>query len=163
MKMVPNHPISAPITEKDIADIERTYRLKLPDDYRQFLLTTNGGHSRDYLDEEGLIIDKDYPEDTVSVKDFLGWNDPISACSINYWMGEYGDELIGDAADTLLIGYAHETGFFVLKCTENNQEVYYWDDCREFEFSSDEANAYWVADSFTEFIEKLGGLELVED
>lgn len=136
------------INKNIIEDFQKTYNLKLPKDYSDFLLEFNG------------IIPQD--ETTIYVEDLKTDIEPDSLyglginekwLNIDFWMQKYHSEL---PENSLIIGCDLLNGIFVLDCNEEDGGVFYWDAAFYFPSSEDGANAYWVADSFSEFRSKLG-------
>lgn len=133
-------------TEKKIIDLEQKYKLTLPEDYKNFLLSKNGGIvEKDETNEvsvedidEKIIIDVLYGIETSNEK-----------ANIDYWMNMLSEDLL---ENTVIIGDDLIQGLILIICSEENAGVYYWDDSYHFESSDDTANTYWIADSFTDFI-----------
>lgn len=73
--------------------------------------------------------------------------------NIMFWMSKFDGELLEDA---IIIGDDILHGFFVMICDGENQGVYYWDDSYHFEYSDDENNMYWIADTFGSFMKLIG-------
>ena len=73
-------------------------------------------------------------------------------------MRDYGDEI---PQNSVIIGHECYGSYLVLECDGENAGVWFWDDCWEYEATNEKKNTYFVAKSFTEFINLLGGkLEL---
>ena len=135
--------------------LEREFNLHLPADYRQFLLEVGGGVAdEDKYNEirvEGL-------NDAISVAVLYSIGNQPAHCSIEKAMRDYGDEI---PPNSVIIGIECYDGYLVLECDGRNAGVWFWDDCWEYEATSEENIVYPVADSFTAFINRVGGkLEL---
>lgn len=137
-------------TEEKIISLEQKYNLALPEDYKKFLLSYNGGIvEKDSSNEisvedidEKIVIDVLYGIDTDNEKS-----------NIDYWMDNLSEDLL---ENTVIIGDDLIQGLILIICGGENEGVYYWDDSYHFENSDDEMNTYWIADNFTEFIEMFG-------
>ena len=136
-------------TNKQIAELESKYHLKLPEDYKRFLMETDGG--RAVLAESNAI---EIPDLGVSVHAdiFFGCNINIKEVNLFFWMDRLQEDIL---EQVLLIGDSIEHGFFVINCGDEEPGVYYWDDTYALEGSNDAYNTFWIADTFTELLEKL--------
>lgn len=141
-------------TKDAIARLEEKFSLKLPEDYKNFLVETNGGVV-DGEKTKGIVLSEEYGENLeVNVDVFFGVDTEENATNIDYWMEQ--DYLEDDILEnTVLIGDTYQHGFIVLICEGEDKGVYYWDDTYTFEQSSDEGNMYWIADTFTEMLEMM--------
>lgn len=140
-----------PLSDSEIDRMEKEFHISLPGDYRMFLKETGGG-----------VVEKDNANryiipginEEISVDVLFGADEEIDDSStIFYWMHEYQDELLRGA---LIIGDDLMQGFLVLICDGDDKGVYYWDDAYHFVSSDDENNMYKIADSFQDFIERIG-------
>jgi hypothetical protein len=136
-------------TPKAILLLEQKYNIKLPQDYIEFLLKYNGGDVT--LDDESGIYVKDLQED-IHVDVLFGINTGYDNANIETWMIDYSNEL---PSDTIIIGDSYEHGFILILCSGKDAGIYYWDDTRHFKCSSDEKNAYFIADTITEFTKNI--------
>lgn len=133
-----------------IDNIERQLKVSLPEEYKSFLRTVGGGvvekdkHNQIILTEinEKIVLDVLYGDD----KRYENGN-------IMFWMSKFDGELLEDA---IIIGDDSLHGFIVMICDGENQGVYYWDDSYHFEYSDDENNMYWIADTFGDFMNLIG-------
>lgn len=145
------------ISEEDLVKFEESHAMKLPEDYRKFLLETNGGipsdenncfnYIRRDIRKEGFI-------DTVMIRNFLGLNQEI------YDLGKVHHNLnqkLPDGraiklpeclaiADSIFVH--HNLGISLLE--EKYGEVWLWDD-----FEPDYEDAWLIANNFTEFLSLL--------
>jgi hypothetical protein len=77
-----------PVTEKRLADLERELGVKLPAQYRQFLLKFNGGMpSPDVVDIEGM---NDSPTD---VQEFFGIDASDESSDLRWIKQEFSDRV----------------------------------------------------------------------
>ena len=144
------------IPPEKIAALEEQYDFHLPQDYRDFLLSVGGGVA-DVLDEENSIPLEEL-HDELDVAILYGIGNTQDDCTIEYFMEKYGDEIW---EHSVLIGDTQGGSFYVLMCEGEDTGVWFWDDCWEYEATNEKKNTYFVAKSFTEFINLLGGkLEL---
>jgi|AGTN01.2.fsa_nt_gi SMI1 / KNR4 family. len=134
---------------EQIREIEAAYNLKLPKDYIDFLLEYNGGAIEKDEDCEVYI---DSLHNSIHVDVLFGINTVYENANINNWMTLFKDDIL---KGTLIIGDSIEHGFIVLVCTEKDLGICYWDHTYEFTCSNDESNTYFIADTFTEFINHI--------
>ena len=135
-------------TEQDMVAFEQQIGFALPDDYRRFLLETNGV---DVLDQTFFVKDLDQE---VMLHVLFGLNNPTSrGLTIPYWLKEYGDEI---DPYTLIIGKDAGGRFLLYTVAGEDTGIYYWDHNDSFPQSKDGGgNTYFVADTFTEFRDSL--------
>lgn len=143
------------VTKKQIAKLEKKYSLTLPSAYKDFLISVGGGCVE--LNEENSIFIPDIQE-RVAVAVLYGYETQEKNADLSTYM----DMLLEDIWEhSVIIGDSIEHGLFVLVCEDGKRDdagaVYYWDDSYVFNQSDDENNTYWVADSFTEFLQMLNG------
>ena len=137
--------------ELEIVSLEKKYNLQLPEDYKQFLQSCNGGLS---LGEVELFLEK--ANETTGIRCLYGIHTNTDN-EIEDDMDEYGDEL---PPNTLLIGDTLDGSFlFLITCGEN-AGVWCWDHARIFPASSEEGNAYFITSTFSEFAKKYLNWEL---
>lgn len=134
-------------SEELIKEIERKYSLNLPNDYIEFLKTRNGGIVKKD-DSNNVAIEDTSSSITIDVLYGNGTGERESDISI--WMEKYADELL---ENTIIIGDDLMHGFIVMICEGEFSGIYYWDDSYYFDESTDEENTYWIADSFSDFLE----------
>jgi hypothetical protein len=135
-----------------ITEMEREYDISLPTEYRDFLLNNNGGLAPKE-NRATVVLQQVSEEIDIEIMFGLGLEDCFD---IDYWMRQYRDEL---PPRSLLIGNDTIKGFIILNQTEEGHRVYYWDDEHNFKASTDESNAYLIADDFSEFLKMINGLE----
>ena len=126
------------ISESDISDLESNVGFALPSDYCQFLRKHNGGQPMPYSVE---IVDFDQSPTDVQV--FFGINRIENTSNISWNLAELSERLNGVG---LPIACDSGGALFVLK---SNESVVY---LLPFE---DDSTMYFVADSFSEFVNML--------
>ena len=136
-------------TEEDVAEFEKQLKTSLPADYRQFLLTHNGGMP------EASVFRINYELGEGIVNDFFGLHDGPNYASLRWHQeisrGRMPDILLpigGDPGGNLIC---------ISLGTEDKGAIYFW----EHEFEGDEGeepifdNVYRIADSFSQFLNEL--------
>jgi cell wall assembly regulator SMI1 len=141
------------ITNRELDDLETTLKVKLPADYRVFLLSFNGG-----LPEPNLIPLMNDPADTHAMLECLfciAEGDNLDITERNSWMeGRM-------PAGFIAIGEDPGGNQICLDLTpENYGKVYFWDHEEEVEEGEipDFRNVYFVANSFQEMMDNLSVL-----
>lgn len=140
------------VTAERISEMEGKYNISLPAEYREFLLNNNGGVAP-RVSRATIFLQPISEEIDIEIMFGFGLEDCFD---IDYWMCQYQDEL---PPRSLLIGSDTIKGFIVLNQTDSGYRVYYWDDERNFKASTDESNAYLIANDFSEFLRMINGLE----
>lgn len=136
---------------EQLQEIEKALDIKLPEDYKRFLLKYNGGIVE--KDEFNSIKIPDLSENIVI--DVLFGNVDEKNANILFWNEELKEDLFENA---LIIGDDILQGMIVLICSGNSKGIYYWDDAYNFESSNDDSNMYLIADDFTNFMKLLGNI-----
>lgn len=140
------------VSIEQITELEQKYDISLPAEYRDFLLNSNGGIAP--KDSRATIVLQPISEEIdIEILFGLGLEDCFD---IDYWMRQYRDEL---PPRSLIIGNDTIKGFIILNQEEDKYRVFYWDDERNLKASTDESNAYLIADDFSEFLRMIHGLE----
>jgi hypothetical protein len=134
-----------PLREEDVRSFERKHGLLLPADYREFLLTTNGGRpERDLFPINGL--EGDSPG---RIHIFFGLNDPIASCNLDWNLTVFRDRL---PADLLAIATTEGADKICLVVAGSRAgTIRYWDGHAR----PGERNLYLLADDFSSFISSL--------
>ncbi|MCD6049056.1 MAG: hypothetical protein K0Q55_459, partial [Verrucomicrobia bacterium] len=122
-----------------VAKFETILGFALPADYRDFLLTCNGGkfHGATLL-IPGL-------DEKVALDVFLGL-DLEQGLNLDEWNLTMRKELTDGS---LIIGTDPGGGFILLSAYPSWAGIYYWDHAFWFEKSSHQNNIYLIAESFT--------------
>ena len=135
--------------ENDIKNLEKVLNIKFPNDYKNFLLKTNGGSIPN--DNTNEIVLKNIGK-IINIDILYGVNTDNSCFDIEYWTKKYIDDLF---EKTVIIGDSLQNGFIVMICDGNNDGVYYYDDSYYFDESNDENNVYIISKNFTEFLDMI--------
>ena len=72
--------------------------------------------------------------------------------NVDLWLDDYRKDMPQNA---IIIATSYQHGFIVLISSGDDAGVYYWDHSYEYPRSNDESNTYFIAGSFTEFINKV--------
>ena len=134
--------------EEAISILENRFEVVLPEDYKRFLLQENGGRNTAYKYKNLVRISQISEEINIDV--MFGVETNIKNADIEQWTNEYRDDLF---PNSIIIGDTIQHGFIVFWLSnEENRGIYYYDDTYEFESSTDDVNAYFLANSFSEFL-----------
>ena len=134
------------VTEADIRELEERWHVTLPQDYRAFLLETNGGIAKT-SDQDSIYIED--LGDSIYMEVLYGIKTKVEEADMNTWMEMFKEDIL---PQTLLIGDDLTAGFIALICGGEDAGVYFWDDSYVFKGSCDEHNVYFIADSFAELL-----------
>ena len=140
------------LTVEQIREVEKELGHKFPNDYKEFLLKTNGGMIDFVIDdvEHGFHIDL-IDEENVCIDSLYGVGEDACDLLIKY-NKEYGEETGG----CIIIGNTLSNGFIVydyLGVVEDEGGIYFWDDTWAYEASNEDGNLYFVANDFNELLE----------
>ena len=127
---------------------EQQMGIELPDDYRAFLLQTNGGTNVDY--SMSFFVEELNDEIVVDVLYGIGL-DNKNADAV-FYTDMFAEDLF---PGSVLIGDSIQNGFIVMVCGRENKGIYYWDHSYTYEASDDENNMYRIADTFGDFLRML--------
>ena len=134
--------------EEAISILENKFEVVLPEDYKRFLLQENGCRNTAYKYKNLVRISQISEEINIDV--MFGVETNIKNADIEQWTSEYRDDLF---PNSIIIGDTIQHGFIVFWLSnEENRGIYYYDDTYEFESSTDDVNAYFLANSFSEFL-----------
>jgi hypothetical protein len=148
--------VGPPLTDARVATFERQLGIGLPKSYRSFLLRYNGGRP-----EPEFFPIHGYERDASGgVHYFFGLDDPIESSNIDWnyrmYLGRMPSELLPIAGDG-------SGNIICLSLTGANQEaVYFWDHDREYSPPGYD-NVYFVAESFTKFLDSMYFEDLTEE
>lgn len=137
------------ISKKEIEIFERETGFIFPDDYRIFLEENNGGEPQ----EQENYISLEGTEEKIMLNVLFGIGDELKKdFNIVTWLKEFKKEL---PKTVIVIGVPEGGGVLLLSISEKKKGIFFWDNTFELE-NSDEWNCmYKIADTFTEFIEKI--------
>jgi hypothetical protein len=130
---------------------ERENDLKLPNDYRQFLLRHNGGRP----EPAGTCLLKCINE-RVLVDMLFGLSTEEPDLDIRRWTKQFGSGL---PPGCFIIG--NVGGLLFVLCVRGETGVFCWDEMRELEPSeeTEDGKLYPIAETFTEFLHSLEPIE----
>jgi hypothetical protein len=141
--------LGEPLNEADLNDFANRLGFEIPQDYIEFLKIYNGA----IFIEDYYIF---YPEGTNEVLMDIFYGLGVDGCDLNDYLNDY---FIEDMPDKSLVIGRDGVGGLILFVTENSENfekgIYYWDDSHLLSTSNDEHNCYFVANSFTEFMDSL--------
>lgn len=121
-----------------IAELEQRFEVALPDDYKQFLLNSNGAQF-----EHNSFVVPDLGEE-INFQVLLGCQLPRSL-SIQSFSDEYAEDI---PKGSIIIGADACSNFLILDCSDGGR-VYYYDHRYLFDGTSDDENTFLLADSFS--------------
>ena len=131
----------------DVRKLEDEFNVKLPKDYKKFLIDYNGGIVK--KDEKNKVkIERLSTEVSLDVLYGVGTGNNNS--DIIFWMHSLEDDILESA---VIIGDDIMHGLIVLICEGEDKGIYYWDDSYNFEESSDESNMYFITSTFTQLLD----------
>lgn len=141
------------LTIEQLKKTEEKLGHRFPNDYKEFLLKTNGGRIDFISDDEehGFYVDP-IDEEDICIDSLYGIGEGARDWLV-YFNKLYADEIMG----CLIIGDTLSHGFIVydyLGVVEDDGGIYFWDDKRAYKTSSDEGNLYFVAENFNELMKK---------
>ena len=139
------------LTEQEIDSFEESMNIKLPIEYRSFLLKYNGGKP-----EPNLIPIKDNPSDShaMLIRLYcLAKGDNLDIIQKNKWLkGRLPNGF-------LAIGEDPGGNFICIDVLSNTGKIYFWayeEEAPEGE-PADFRNVYYIANSFQEMLDTLSG------
>jgi len=133
--------------EEKIARLEKLCRIKIPKEYRDYLIKSNGAHcgaKRLRFTVKGCTLRYD------CVQSFFGVTDDIRY-SIAHWYMLNKRKL--RRARCIPIGVTVKGHILLIK---KSGEILLWDDCASLESSAGTQKAYPLAKSFGDFCRSLG-------
>ena len=139
------------IASQKVKDFERELKAELPKDYFDFLVRYNGGKPSADTFEYKLRDGRSW---TGGVQDFLGFD-------VENWKNIiFFSHMRGDRVPENMIPIANDEGGNFVLLTISGQDkgkVLFWDHDEESEDDEPPTNdnLYFIANSFTEFLEKL--------
>ena len=88
----------------------------------------------------------------VNIDVLFGINIKDTELSLELWLNDYRSDM---PESTIIIGASYQHGLIIMICSGADAGIYYWDHAYEFACSNDETNTYYIAKTFTEFIQSL--------
>lgn len=142
MNMVQFENGAGPIGADRIDALEKELGVRLPEQYRTFLLTHNGGTpTPNVLDINGA------PFKGTSVQTLFGIDDPIESCDIRWNMQMFRDRMQDPLLAIGCDGFGHI--FCIVLDGDQRGEIHY------FNLDVDPPEPYFIAKDFDSFIAKL--------
>jgi hypothetical protein len=134
------------LSTDSIKSFEMSYGAALPEDYKRFLLVSNGG--------EPLPNEIDVPNQQPVLVDLLyGISDKREPGDLEYEVMSRSETL---PKNFLPIGHDPGGNTFLLSVEPSRWgRIYYWDSCCFFEDSDENQNTYLVADNISDFLQSL--------
>lgn len=132
----------------DISEYENRIKMQIPDDYKEFLIRTNGGQ---FIDEVHTFWVNELQQE-IGIDVLFGLGLARSLC-LNEWHEEYSDDL---PENTIIIGNSINAGLILLIWQEDWKGIFLWDHCLDLEQSTEEDCLYRITDRFDLFSGMLG-------
>ncbi len=132
---------------EDVEELEKELNTKLPDDYVEFLMQSNGGFF-----DEAKMISIDGIASRIGVEKMWGYNTGYKSADILTWTKQYVPKTQNN---TVIIGADYANNNIIMITKDEDKGIYYWDSRIAFENSTEDECVYWIADTFSEFIEIL--------
>ncbi len=145
------------ISYNEILEKIEENNIVIPKEYVEFLLKTNGG--RIYSQKEKVVIEIADLHQKVYLNRFLGFCENEQN-DIIYYNNKYRDD-IGDGS--LIIGIDDQNNYIVIVNYNHSLKVCYWDINLKVPISTEQGNAYIISESISDFMQKLGEIDIVED
>ncbi len=121
----------------------------MPEDYKSFLLLTNGGI---LSNEVSYYFETKSLSEPIELTVFLGNKQENRIYDLGYWYSQCHYEYHN--LNIALIALA-DPGEIMLVNEPGKEGVYLWDDSLELETSTEDNCMYKIADSFEEFVSKI--------
>jgi len=141
-------------SSKKVLSLEKSFRIKLPEDYKNFLIQHNGGVVTD-----GCLYVKELDE-YMLMGYFFGTGIKKGVSDIIKINEEFYDDI---PKKSLLIGEDEGSGFLLLINDGENDGIWYYDHTYFFKKSNDNLNTYYICETFSDFIKHLEATTLPEE
>lgn len=139
-----------PLPEKSIREIEKTIHRKFPEDYKKFLKKTNGGEFEiNDIEKHGIEIEG-IDQEPIYIDSFFGTLEGMSGL---YNWNNPDEEMFRKNA--INIAYTLNHGLITYITSGKDKGIYFWDTTFDFDCSDDDGNAYFLAENFDEFLDKI--------
>ena len=135
-----------------IEEYEKKVKMELPNDYKQFLVNTNGGQ---FVNEIHTFWVEELKQD-IGIDVLFGFDNLRSLCLTN-WYEEYVEDL---PPNTIIIGNSINAGLILLIWQDDWKGIFLWDHCLDLEQSTQDDCLYRIADEFNLFYESLKTIKL---
>ncbi|MEZ6141810.1 MAG: SMI1/KNR4 family protein [Zavarzinella sp.] len=137
-----------PLTVEAIELFERAIETRLPSDYKEFLLLSNGGRP-----ERTRFAVEGWPGEFGDVHFFWSINF-ASQGSLEWWFRELADPLIQN--NLLAIGVDLGGNFITIGTSETNfGEIWYWDPTYDYIELTEGKMFYYLSKNIFDFVENL--------
>ena len=144
------------LTEQELEKVEERIRFKMPQDYRRFLMKSNGGSTPK---DSYFCVKVPRVEESIDIDLFLGHKPKRSSsrlskiCDLGHWFDMFGYEYEGINTAQIVLS---DPGVIVIGYENDPRDgVYLWDHTLELETSTEDDCMYKIADTFDEFISKI--------
>jgi hypothetical protein len=135
------------VTLQDIEALESRKQLSLPDDYKKFLLRSNGGRPT----PAGFEV-PGWPGRASSVHEFYGIHSR-EHCNLEFWIDEHSDRL---PAGFITIGSDPGANALCMATTGKNRgKIYYWDSSPDWDLPPESGTMFLVGEDIDHFLENL--------
>lgn len=131
-------------SKENVVAFECEIKFRLPEDYKRFLIDTNGGVL------QHALISPTKPGQLLI--DCLFGLCEKSQLDLRFWLNEFRGDL---PEKSLIIGSDAGGGFLLLCIEEDFAGVYYYDHSYLFSPSTDDENTYLIYSSFSELLFEL--------
>lgn len=134
---------------EEIEDLEDRLHIRLPNDYKDFLIARNGGKNSAYEFENAIELDQ--VKEVINIDTMFGVKTGVKNADIEQWTNEYFDDIF---ENSIIIGDTIQHGFLIMWLSgDENEGIYYYDDTYYLSTSTDENNTYFLGKTFSEFLE----------
>ena len=134
------------LSQVDIEELEKEIGAKFPGDYKNFLATYNGGRPT----PKRFMVDG-FDDEPRQVLDFFGLYDQVESCNI-----DWNYRILSARISGLFVPIACEDSgniVYISLLTSSYGNVFYW--LHDFAMDAKSDASYFVAESFSEFLNKL--------
>lgn len=133
--------------EKLISEYEDLIQMKLPNDYKKFLLKTNGGS----FENIPHLFKINGISEEIGLDVLFGFQHARSL-NLESWFKEYQYELM---ENKIIIGNTMGAGLILLVWEDGLKGIFLWDHAIVLEESTEEDCVYKIADDFKSFLDLL--------
>jgi len=138
-------------SSEEVSKLEKKFKIKLPEDYKNFLIQYNGGNV-----DDGYLYVKELDE-YMLMGYFFGIGIERGFADIIKINEEFNDDI---PKKSLLIGTDEGEGFLLLVNDGISNGIWYYDHIYFFEKSTDDLNTYFICETFSDFIKMLETTEV---